>query len=471
MPFKQITIIGAGLIGGSFGMAVKAAGFAGRVVGCDRQAILDRARAVQAIDLGTEDPVEAVQGSDLVVLATPVGAIIDLVERIGPIVSPDALITDVGSTKKEILDRSRSVFGDQAPVRFLAGHPMAGKEHGGLDNADARLFLNAVWLLVPQPGQDLEHGKIKAFRDLVEQIGARVLKMDAERHDRLCAWISHLPQMVATAMAVTLMDEFSDADLHAIGGRALREMTRIASSPYSMWRDIAYTNAGNIQDALHSLEQRLAHIRENLRSPQLREEFEKANRFEAGKKDVAHTVLVIPGWQNSGPQHWQSLWENQNPIFLRVQQKDWQTPKRADWLQRITEDVKRAPGPIVFAAHSIGCMAIAHWASAHWDKAEPQLVSKIKGALLVAPADVNRKDTPPELLDFAPVPLAPLPFPTVVVSSNNDPYLSSDRAREIARAWGSRFVDIGAAGHVNGDSGLGDWPEGKRLLRMLIEGE
>jgi predicted alpha/beta hydrolase family esterase len=323
-----------------------------------------------------------------------------------------------------------------------------------------------VWLLVPQAGQDLESGRIREYRDLLEHIGARVVMMDAERHDRLCAWISHLPQMIATALAATLVDEFSDADLLAIGGRALREMTRISSSPYSMWRDIAYTNAANISDALQQLEQRLAHIRENLRSPQLREEFEKANSFRLQKKDVAHTVLVVPGWQNSGPQHWQSQWENQNPIFLRVQQADWDAPQRARWLQRITEDVKRAPGPIVFAAHSLGCMAIAHWAAA-----QPELTSKIKGALLVAPADVDRKESPRELQDFAPVPRQLLPFPTIVVSSNNDPYLSADRAREISRAWGSRFVSIGAAGHVNGDSGLGDWPEGKRLLRLLIEGE
>jgi prephenate dehydrogenase len=466
MAFKQITIIGTGLIGGSFGMAIKSAGFPGRIIGCDRQAVVDRARAMRAIDLGTEDAFEAVQGSDLIVLATPVGAIIDFIERIGPIAAPDALITDVGSTKKEIIDRARSVFGDHAPTRFLGGHPMAGKEHGGLENAESKLFVNAVWLLVPQPGQDLERGKLKEFRDLLEHIGARVMKMDAERHDRLCAWISHLPQMISTALAATLLDEFSDADLHAIGGRALREMTRIASSPYSMWRDIAYTNAGNIEAALHALEQRLAHIRENLRSPQLREEFERANKFELVKRDVAHTVLVVPGWLNSGPQHWQTLWEQQNPIFLRVQQKDWDTPHKNWWLDRISAEVRQAPGPIVFAAHSLGCLAIAHWAAS-----EPVLAGKIKGALLVAPADVDRKDSPRELLDFAPVPRNPLPFPTIVVASNNDPYLAPDRAREIARAWGSRFVDVGSAGHINGDSGVGDWPEGKRLLRHLIEGE
>ncbi|MFI5104053.1 MAG: RBBP9/YdeN family alpha/beta hydrolase [Terriglobales bacterium] len=181
---------------------------------------------------------------------------------------------------------------------------------------------------------------------------------------------------------------------------------------------------------------------------------------------MAHTVLVVPGWLNSGPQHWQTLWEQQNPIFLRVQQKDWDTPHKSWWLERITAEVRQSPGPIVFAAHSLGCLAVAHWC-----QTSPELVGKVKGALLVAPADVDRKDSPRELLDFAPVPQNPLPFPTIVVASNNDPYLAPDRAREIARAWGSRYVDVGSAGHINGDSGVGDWPEGKRLLRHLIEGE
>jgi prephenate dehydrogenase len=467
MAFKQITIIGTGLIGGSVGLAIKAAGFGGRIVGCDREAVVDRARAMRAIDLGTEDPIEAIQGSDLIILATPVGAIIDLLERIGPLASPDALITDVGSTKKEIIERARAVFGDRAPQRFLASHPMAGKEHGGLENAEARLFINAVWLLVPQAGQDLERGKIREYRDLLEKAGARVLKMQAERHDWLCAWISHLPQMISTALAATLVDEFgATPELHAIGGRALREMTRIASSPYSMWRDIAYTNSANIEQALHKLEQRLAHIRENLRAPALRKEFEQANRFELAKKDAAATVLVVPGWQNSGPLHWQTLWEQQNPIFLRVQQRDWDTPHREWWLQRITEEVRQAPAPIVFAAHSLGCIAVAHWV----EQAQAEL-GKIKGALLVAPADVDRGDSPVQLNDFRPVPKHLLPFPSIVVASHDDPYLAMERAREMARTWGSRFVDAGAAGHINGDSGLGDWPEGKRLLRHLTEGE
>jgi len=286
MLFKQITIIGAGLIGGSFGMAVKAAGMASRVVGCDRPAVLKYAVQLGAIDTGIEDPVESVKGSDLIFLSTPVGAIIDLIERIGPIASPESLITDSGSTKKEITERARTVFGDRVAERFLGGHPMAGKEHGGIEQAEATLFRNTTWMLVPpQQQQKLECGKTGAYWDLLEKIGARVIRMEMERHDRLCAWISHIPQMISTALAATLVEEFGDdPELHAIGGRALRELTRIASSPYSMWRDIAHTNTGNIEHALSSLEQRLAHIRENLRSQALREEFEMANRFELRPK-------------------------------------------------------------------------------------------------------------------------------------------------------------------------------------------
>lgn len=465
--FKQITIIGTGLIGGSMALALKAAGFEGKIIGCDRRAVLDRARSMRAIDSGAEDPIEAITGSDLIVLATPVGGIIDLIERIGPIVPPNALITDVGSTKKEIIERARSVFGDQAPQRFLAGHPMAGKEHRGLENAESKLFLNAVWLLVPQANQSTERGAIKDYCELLEKIGVRLLKMDADRHDQMCAWVSHLPQMISTALAATLVEELGDnSDVHAIGGRALREMTRISSSPYSMWRDIAHTNTANIAHALAMLEQRLVHIRENLRTPQLREEFDHANKFELGTRDIASTVLVLPGWQNSGPRHWQTLWEQQNPIFLRVQQRDWEYPHRDWWVERINAEVKQAPAPIVFAAHSLGCIALGHWCKS----ALPSDLAKIKGALLVAPVDIDGKEAPKQTKDFAPASRDLLPFPSIVVASSNDPYISLPRAREYARAWGSRFVDIGAAGHINGESGLGDWPEGKRLLRHLVEG-
>ena len=285
--FKQITIIGTGLIGGSFGMAVKGCLPGVRIVGCDRAHVLERARKMGALDAGSEDHVEAVQGSDLILLATPVGTIIDLIERIGPIVPPTSLITDVGSTKVEILDRARSVFGNQAGQRFLGGHPMAGKEHSSIFSAEATLFTNATWFFVPSASQqDFESGNIAAYRTLLERIGARVVPMEAEHHDRLCAWISHLPQMVSTALAGILLEQFGDdTDLQNISSRGLREMTRTASSPYSMWRDIAHTNTRNISEALAALEQRLAHIRENLRTQELREEFERANQFELKKPE------------------------------------------------------------------------------------------------------------------------------------------------------------------------------------------
>jgi prephenate dehydrogenase len=279
--FEQITIIGAGLIGGSLGLALKQRGFQGRVVGCDREPVLKLAREVGAIDVGISDPARSVAGSQVVVLATPVGAIIDLIERLGPVLGPNVLLTDVGSTKREIVARAGAVFGNDAPRRFLGGHPMAGKEHSGIEQADAGLFEGAVWLFTPQPGQDIRAGIAGEFLTLVERAGSEIISISLDQHDRLCAWISHLPQMLSTALAAEVHQEFGDdPELLAIGGRALREMTRIAASPYSMWRDIALTNSDNIHDVLQRLEQRLAHIRENLRTPELKAEFEAGNRFE-----------------------------------------------------------------------------------------------------------------------------------------------------------------------------------------------
>lgn len=276
---NQITIVGVGLIGGSFALAARRAGFRGRIVGCDRPAELALARAGGIIDDGTEDIVAATRGSDVILLATPVGAIIDLLEQ-APVFPPEALITDVGSTKEAIVERARAVLGDAAPVRFLPGHPMAGRERSGVGQADASLFENAVWLITPLTGADPAAGRAGEFLKLVEAIGARVVALELAQHDRLCAWISHLPQMVATALAAAVEDELGDdPELLAIGGRALREMTRIASSPYSMWRDIALTNTANIQQALQKLEQRLAHVRENLRTRELEAEFERGQKF------------------------------------------------------------------------------------------------------------------------------------------------------------------------------------------------
>jgi prephenate dehydrogenase len=280
MPFKQVTIIGTGLIGGSLGLALKKRRLAGRIIGCDRAPVLERAQDCGAIDSGSTNPADAVRGSDLVVLATPVIPILDLVARLGPALPPKTLVTDVGSTKAEIVKRAAKSFGRNAGQRFLAAHPMAGKEHAGVEFADADLFEGAAWFFTPLPGQNVHAGLCGEFVHCAEKMGAKIAVVDPAEHDRICAWISHLPQMISTALAATLVDEFGpDAPVLDIGGRALREMTRISGSPYSMWRDIAITNKKNLADALHKLEQRLAHIRENLDSKQLADEFERAHEL------------------------------------------------------------------------------------------------------------------------------------------------------------------------------------------------
>jgi prephenate dehydrogenase len=288
MPIRQITIIGTGLIGGSFALALRKRKFAGRIVGCDRESALKRAKMCGVIDNGFSEPADAVRGSQLVLLATPVLAIVDLIGRLGPALPATTLLTDVGSTKAAVAEQALSVFGKNAPKRFLAGHPMAGKESSGVEFADAELFQNAVWFLTPLPGQKLQEGLFAEFVGWIDQIGARVAMLPPEDHDRLCAWISHLPQMISTALAAALVEEFGEeAPLLPAGGRALREMTRISASPYSMWRDIAISNKKNIEDALFKVEQRLAHIRENLSTRQLAEEFEHAHGLKKspGKKE------------------------------------------------------------------------------------------------------------------------------------------------------------------------------------------
>jgi len=288
MAIRQITIIGTGLIGGSLALALRKKKFAGRIIGCDREATLERARMRGAIDGGSPNPGDAVHGSQVVVLATPVLAIVDLIERIGPALPARTLLTDVGSTKSLVVERAQKVFGKTAAKRFLAGHPMAGKELSGVDYADPDLFRNAVWFLTPLPDQNLNEGYIAEFSGWIDHIGARIAMLPAEEHDRLCAWISHVPQMISTALAAALVDEFgSEAPLLPAGGRALQEMTRISASPYSMWRDVAISNKKNLESALWKVEQRLAHIRENLATRELADEFERAHelRKAPGKKD------------------------------------------------------------------------------------------------------------------------------------------------------------------------------------------
>jgi prephenate dehydrogenase len=282
MPIRQITIVGTGLIGGSLGLALRQAKFGGTIVGCDKRAVLEIAETRGAIDRAEADLERAIAGSDVIVLATPVGCILSQLEAIAPLLAQnkDTLITDTGSTKQKFVERACLVLGDLAASSVLPGHPMAGKEIGGIEHADPDLFRDSVWLITPIDADQPYTSRQREYLDLLTSIGARVIAIDADRHDRLCAWTSHLPQMIATAMASALRDEFGDDEVVSqIGGRALREMTRIAHSPYSMWRDIALTNTTNIEEALLRFEQQLAHLRENLRGPELREMFESANKF------------------------------------------------------------------------------------------------------------------------------------------------------------------------------------------------
>ncbi len=171
-------------------------------------------------------------------------------------------------------------------------------------------------------------------------------------------------------------------------------------------------------------------------------------------------VLILPGLYNSGPAHWQSVWEKENPGFTRVVQRDWDTPVRSEWVARLQEVISSSPAPAILVAHSSACALVAHWASAH--------TGPVRGALLVGPSDVEADTYPKGTTGFAPMPLDPLPFRTIVVASSNDEYVSPERARFFAGRWHARIEFVGAAGHINSDSGLGRWPEGFALLQELL---
>jgi len=183
-------------------------------------------------------------------------------------------------------------------------------------------------------------------------------------------------------------------------------------------------------------------------------------------------ILLLPGWQNSGPDHWQSRWERLHG-YRRVEQHDWMRPLRGDWIARLQDTVLAledgrapdAPARIVLVAHSLGCQLVAAWAAAS------ALGHRIRGALLVAPGDPQREELAPVLASWSPVAAQTLPFPSVLLASHDDPYCSFARAQQFAAQWGARFVDCGDQGHINADSGLGDWPDGHARLMALCHHE
>lgn len=285
---ERISIVGTGLLGASAGLALRAAGYRGTIAGWNRsREQADIALSVGAIDSVAENPVEMARTSQVVLLATPVYAILEWMEQLAGVLGPGHLITDVGSTKAQITLAADRLFNRPGRAAFLPGHPMAGKERGGAALADPTLFRGAVWLFTDNPEwkRDAQSTElVHEWREWVVAIGAKIIDLNAERHDELVAWVSHLPQFVATALSSLLEETVGEApELKDVGGRGLREMTRLGASPFSMWRDIAHTNSAAIEAALLALEQRLAHIRENMRTPELRDEFDKANRFRRGQ--------------------------------------------------------------------------------------------------------------------------------------------------------------------------------------------
>jgi prephenate dehydrogenase len=280
----RISILGTGLLGTSVGLALRAAGFKGSIVGWNRGAEQGQlAHSMGAIDSVAADPIEAARASQVTLLAVPIYATLDFMEKLAGVLSPEQLGTDVGSTKRVISETAARLYNTPERAAFLPGHPMAGKERGGAALGDANLFRGAVWLFTDDPAGKRSAqaaALVKDWREWVTKMGAKTLDLDAARHDELVAWVSHLPQFTATALSALLEEEVGEApELKDVGGRALREMTRLGASPYSMWRDIAHTNTEAVERALLALEQRLAYLRENLRTPVLRDEFEQANKF------------------------------------------------------------------------------------------------------------------------------------------------------------------------------------------------
>ena len=179
---------------------------------------------------------------------------------------------------------------------------------------------------------------------------------------------------------------------------------------------------------------------------------------------MRHSVLILPGWTNSGPDHWQTHWERDHPDYHRVQQTSWDRPKRREWVQTIVHAVDAAPGRVILVAHSLGCLAAVDLVTS----GSTTTNAKVAGAFLVAPADIERPASAAPLRAWRPIPREPLPCASLLIASRNDEYSSFERSMEFAECWGSRLVDLGTAGHINATSGFGPWPEGHAMLLEFI---
>ncbi len=267
---QRVALLGVGLIGGSLALAFKRSTDRLTIIGYDRPDVLDEALRLGVIDARAADPAAAVQEADLVILATPIGAILHLLDAIAPHVRPGAIITDVGSVKAPVLAHAREVLPD--PTAFVGGHPMTGSEHGGVAHADPFLFENATYVLCPPAGMPA----VEATRDfaglieLLQRSGARLLMLEADVHDRIAATVSHLPQLLAVLLMNLAAERATEHEaVLKLAAGGFRDMTRIAASPFAMWRDILVANHGNILDTLGDCAAALQRLRNRLAAEDL----------------------------------------------------------------------------------------------------------------------------------------------------------------------------------------------------------
>jgi prephenate dehydrogenase len=278
--FTGITIIGCGLIGGSLGLALRENQFPGQIFGIDRKEVLNKAVECGAIDTGSEYIEEGIKNAEIVILATPVREIIQLLEKIKPFLSKECLVTDTGSTKTEIIKRANIVFSDKND--FIGGHPMAGLEKGGIEHAKADLFSGKPYITVSRKNNS-EIASLK-MSHLLKKIGAFEIKLSADEHDRIIALVSHLPQLISVIMTNMFGQQVQEGyseKCFKIGGNAFNELTRVASSPFSMWGDIYQTNSEWVISFIDNLEEMLEIAKKKLATNPytLEEDFKKAGFY------------------------------------------------------------------------------------------------------------------------------------------------------------------------------------------------
>jgi prephenate dehydrogenase len=271
-PFQTVAVVGVGLIGASFGLALKKAGFRGRILGVSSAPALEDALRRGAIDEAA--PLQqAASQADLILLAQPIHRILQTLESLDAWLRPGALVTDAGSTKAHIVAQGRRSL---RRAQFLGGHPLAGKEKRGAAEADADLFAGRTWVLTPEDPAELETPPARELLGWLRALGARPLLLSAAEHDRVVAFTSHLPQLLSTGLAAVLAEQL-DRDEHLrASGPGLLDMTRLAASPFEIWRDILATNREAVDQALAACLDRLQSIRAALGSDALAAEFERA---------------------------------------------------------------------------------------------------------------------------------------------------------------------------------------------------